>query len=53
VRDKVLVKSREMTGRTQITAVVAGRRRGKDDRKQNTLTPLDYALGYPTVYSVG
>ncbi len=35
----VFVKSREMTGRTK-TVVVAGRRRGKDDRKQNTLAPL-------------
>jgi hypothetical protein len=32
--DKVLVKSRDMT------AVVTGVRRGKDDRKQNTLASL-------------
>jgi hypothetical protein len=39
--DTVLVKSiREMTGRLLNTAVVAGGRRGKDDRKQNTFAPL-------------
>jgi hypothetical protein len=36
--DTVLVKSREMTDRT--TAAVVGGRRGKDDRKQNTLVSL-------------
>jgi hypothetical protein len=36
--DTVLVKSREMT------QVVAGGRRGKDDGKQNTLAPLG---GFP------
>ncbi len=35
--DTVLVMIREMTGMTQ--AVVAGGRRGKDDRKQNTQAP--------------
>ncbi len=37
--DIVLVKSREMRGRSQtlLLAVVAGGRRGKDDRKQNTV----------------
>jgi hypothetical protein len=29
-----------MTGRKQTLPVVAERRRGKDDRKQNTLAPL-------------
>jgi hypothetical protein len=37
--DTVLVKSREMTGRSQTLTVVAGGRRGKDDRKQNTVAP--------------
>ncbi len=33
----VLVKSKEITGRAQKnTVVMAWRRRGKDDRKQNT-----------------
>ncbi len=36
----VSAKSREMTGRSLNPALVAGRRRGKDDRKQNTLAPL-------------
>jgi hypothetical protein len=40
--DTVLVKSREMTGRTR-TMPLAGGRRGKDDRKQNTLAPLHHA----------
>jgi hypothetical protein len=39
IGDTVLVKSKEMTGRTQIL-LVAGGRRGKDDRKQNTLALL-------------
>ncbi len=38
--DTLLAKSREMTGRTQNTAVVTGGRTGKDDRKQNTLATL-------------
>ncbi len=42
IGDTVLVKSREMTGLgfSQITAIVAGGRRVKDDREQNTLAPL-------------
>ncbi len=39
----VIVKSREMTGRSQTPAVVAGGR-GKDDRKQNTLAVLTYRI---------
>jgi hypothetical protein len=35
----VIVKSREMTGRSQTLRDGWGRR-GKDDRKQNTLAPL-------------
>jgi hypothetical protein len=38
----VLVKGREMTGRTQKLPLVEGGRRGKDDRKQNELAPLRY-----------
>ncbi len=40
--DIVLVKSREMTDRTKTvnTAVVAGGRKGKDDRKPKTLAAL-------------
>jgi hypothetical protein len=38
--DTVLVTSREMTGMTQILPCLAWGRRGKDDRKQNTLAPL-------------
>ncbi len=33
-----------MTGRAQKTAVVDGGRRGKDDRKQNTLAPLHRSI---------
>ncbi len=33
-----------MTGRAPNTAEVAGGRRGKDDRKQNTLSPLHIFL---------
>jgi hypothetical protein len=40
--DTVLVKSREMTGRSKTLQNTAGRRRGKYDRKQNTLAPLAY-----------
>ncbi len=43
--DIVLVKSREMTGRTQKT-LLAGGRRGKEDRKQNTLAPLADGFSY-------
>jgi hypothetical protein len=39
--DIVLVKSREMTGGT---VVVSEGRRGKDDRKQNTLTRITVML---------
>jgi hypothetical protein len=39
-RDTVLVRGKEMTGRSQTPAVVAGGGRGKDDRKLNTLAPL-------------
>jgi hypothetical protein len=28
-----------------MTAAMAGERRGKDDRKQNTLAPLDKSIG--------
>ncbi len=42
--DTVLVKSRDMTGWKPNTAVVAGGRRGKDDRKQNALAPLALTL---------
>ncbi len=38
--DTELVKSREMTRSRPNTAVVAGGKKGKDDRKQNTLAPL-------------
>ncbi len=38
--DTVLVKTREMTGRSQTLPWVAGGRRGKDDRKQVTLALL-------------
>jgi hypothetical protein len=41
--DTVSFKSREMTG-SQTPPVVAGRRRGKDDRKQNALAPLPATL---------
>jgi hypothetical protein len=38
-----LVKSREVTGRKEPnTAVVAGKRRGKDDRKQKTWLPCGW-----------
>jgi hypothetical protein len=40
--DTILVKSREMTGRTQMLPWWWGRM-GKDDRKQNTLAPLEGA----------
>jgi hypothetical protein len=42
--DTVLVKNREMTGRRKDsnTAVVAGRRRGEDDKKHNTFAPLHF-----------
>jgi hypothetical protein len=41
----MLVKSREMTGRSQtLHAVMAAGRRGKDDRKQNTSAPLPKLL---------
>jgi hypothetical protein len=36
--DTVIVKSREMTGRSQV--VVAGAIKGKDDRNKNTLASL-------------
>jgi hypothetical protein len=51
-RDTVLVKSREMTGRSQTLPwwMGGGGGRGKDDRKQNTLAPL--AL-YIVQYDVG
>ncbi len=39
-RYTVLVKSREMTGRTETLPVVAERRRGKDDRKQKNIGPF-------------
>jgi hypothetical protein len=38
--DAVLVKSREMIGRAKTLPRWLGGRRGKDDIKQNTLTPL-------------
>jgi hypothetical protein len=44
--DTVLVKSREMTGRTSNTAVGAEGRRGKDDIKQNTLGLFTYSNGF-------
>jgi hypothetical protein len=58
-RDTVLIKSGEMTGRTQTLSWwmaksifyslwVDGGRCGKDDRKQNTLAPV-----LPTHFSVG
>jgi hypothetical protein len=41
IRDTVLVKSWEMTVRSQkLHAVMAAGRRGKDDSKQNTSAPL-------------
>ncbi len=48
--DTLFVKSREMTGRTQ-TLPLAGGRRGKDDRKQDTLAPLLHILHYFCTYS--
>ncbi len=39
----VLVKSREMTGSSQILPWWPGSRRGKDDRKQNTYFLLTYS----------
>jgi hypothetical protein len=42
-RDTLLVKRREMAGRSK-DAVVAGGRRSKDDRKQNTLAALGKKL---------
>jgi hypothetical protein len=41
----VLVKSRELSKKPN-TAVVAGGRRDKDDRKQNTLAPLMNSVKY-------
>jgi hypothetical protein len=40
--DAVLFKSREITGRNQTLSRWLGGRRGKDDRKQNTLAQLGY-----------
>jgi hypothetical protein len=37
----VLIKSREMAGRTQILPWWLEGRRGKDDRKQKTFGPVD------------
>jgi hypothetical protein len=50
--DTVLAKSREMTGRAQYPAVVAGGRRGKDDRKQKigpgcSSTYFSFSLSLP------
>jgi hypothetical protein len=43
--DTVLVKSREMTDRSQtLPWCMARGRRGKDDRKQNTLALLVYII---------
>jgi hypothetical protein len=42
--DTVLVKRKEMTDRAQTLPMVAGGRRDKDDRKQNTLAPLGLTL---------
>jgi hypothetical protein len=42
IRDTVLVKSREITGKSQKKPCRSGwGRRGKDDIKQNTLAPLN------------
>jgi hypothetical protein len=40
IGDTVLVKSREMTGRSQTLPWWLGEEGGKDDRKQNTLALL-------------
>ncbi len=42
--ETVLAISLDMTGRTQTLSWVAGGKRGKGDRKQNTLVPLYYTV---------
>ncbi len=49
ISDTVLVKSIEMTSRSQTLPWWLGEGRGKDDRKQNTLAPLSLIISLPVL----